>query len=98
MVNILDVSHHLLAYILRFLPDEEDTVMLSLSCKFVHRIIQSNRGNAITTYKVPYTSFASKRGYLSCLKYAHENGCPWGISTSCSAARKGNLQLLEIRT
>jgi hypothetical protein len=38
--------------------------------------------------------FASK-GYLSCLKYAHEYGCPWNKSTCSSAAENGNLEVLK---
>ena len=31
---------------------------------------------------------AAKGGHLDCLKYAHENGCPWDAST-CSSAASG---------
>ena len=26
---------------------------------------------------------AARGGHLECLRYAHENGCPWGGATTC---------------
>jgi len=34
-------------------------------------------------------------GNLNCLKYAHENGCPWNENTCCSAAENGHLECLK---
>jgi len=34
------------------------------------------------------TRAAAERGHLDCLKYAHENGCPWDL-TCTKAAEKG---------
>ena len=42
-----------------------------------------------TTKKVP------KKGHHTnkeCLKYAHENGCPWNEETCHYAAKKGHLK------
>jgi hypothetical protein len=33
-------------------------------------------------------------GYLDCLKYAHENGCPWNEYTCMRAAKGGHLHCL----
>lgn len=38
---------------------------------------------------------ACKKGYLSTLKWAHENGCPWNAETCRSAAEGGHLNCLE---
>jgi hypothetical protein len=43
-----------------------------------------------------YTSYvASKNGYLDCLKYVHEQGCPWNILTPAKAAENGHLDCLK---
>ncbi|KAF0770833.1 Uncharacterized protein FWK35_00018171, partial [Aphis craccivora] len=36
-------------------------------------------------------SLAAKGGYLDCLQYAHENGCPWNRETCEAAAEYGHL-------
>ena len=41
------------------------------------------------------TQNAAKYGELECLKYAHENGCPWDEETCASAAEKGKLECLK---
>jgi len=38
---------------------------------------------------------AAKNGKLDCLKYLHENGCPWDKSTCAYAAVKGHLDCLK---
>ena len=38
---------------------------------------------------------AAKNGHLKCLKYAHEEGCPWGRWTCQNAARGGHLECLK---
>lgn len=38
---------------------------------------------------------AAVRGHLECLKYAHENGCPWGEKICSSAAQYGHLDCLK---
>ena len=34
-------------------------------------------------------------GHLECLKYAHENECPWDKETCSSAAESGHLECLK---
>ncbi len=36
-----------------------------------------------------------KTGHLECLRYAHENGCPWGENTCHTAACNGHLDCLR---
>jgi hypothetical protein len=31
-------------------------------------------------------AYLARNGYLSCLKYAHESGCKWRASSSCTRA------------
>ena len=38
---------------------------------------------------------AARGGHLECLRYAHENGCPWDGATCASAARGGHLECLR---
>jgi hypothetical protein len=38
---------------------------------------------------------AAKNGHLDCLKFAHENGCPWSENTTSYAARGGQLNCLK---
>ena len=38
---------------------------------------------------------AAKNGHLECLKYAHENGCPWDGETCSEAAENGHLECLK---
>jgi hypothetical protein len=40
-------------------------------------------------------SMAAKKGHLECLKYAHENGCPWNSDTCSNAAQKGHIECLK---
>ena len=47
----------------------------------------------IKNYKI--TGNAAMNGHLDCLKYAHENGCPWSENTCYSAARYGHLDCLK---
>jgi hypothetical protein len=37
----------------------------------------------------------AKEGHLDVLKWAHENGCPWGESTCSAAADEGHLDVLK---
>ena len=39
--------------------------------------------------------YAAKYGHLECLKYAHENGCPWDEVTCSEAAENGHLECLK---
>ena len=95
MAGILDNSYYELTYVLQYLPYKEDRMMLGLSCKSIYQTIQKNASSTISTYKSSYASFASERGYLSCLKYGHENGCSWDTTTSYLAAREGHLDCLK---
>ena len=38
---------------------------------------------------------AAAGGYLDCLKYAHENGCPWCKKTCRNASERGYLNCLK---
>ena len=41
-------------------------------------------------------SYAAEDGDdLECLKYAHENGCPWNEETCAIAAQNGHLECLK---
>ena len=40
-------------------------------------------------------SEAAFNGHLECLKYAHENGCPWTEYTCSHAAKNGHLECLR---
>ena len=40
--------------------------------------------------------YAAQNGHLECLKYAHENGCPWDEEETCRyAAFNGHLECLK---
>lgn len=45
------------------------------------------------TFKLT-TRSAALNGHLNCLKYAHENGCPWDIETTKYAVMGGHLDCL----
>ena len=38
---------------------------------------------------------AAQKGHLDCLRYAHENGCPWNWKTCAHAAANGHLKCLK---
>lgn len=46
-------------------------------------------------WTVSTTVWAAMNGHLDCLKYAHENGCPWDSQTTALAAEYGHLDCLE---
>ena len=52
------------------------------------RIIVLNSNNDLTR-------LFAKGGHLDCLKYAHENGCPWDEGTCSYAAEYGHLDCLK---
>ena len=37
----------------------------------------------------------TRNGYLDCLQFAHENGCPWTAMTCATAAYGGHLECLQ---
>jgi hypothetical protein len=41
------------------------------------------------------TAYIAAAGHLECLKYAHENGCPWNPLTTTNAVRYGNLDCVK---
>ena len=36
-----------------------------------------------------------EHGYLECVKYLHENGCPWNEKSCVAASRNGHLEILK---
>ena len=38
---------------------------------------------------------AAKNGHLECLKYLHENGCPWDKWSCEFASKNGHLEILK---
>lgn len=38
---------------------------------------------------------AARHGYIICLAYAHEHGCPWDARTPAEAARNGHMHCLQ---
>ena len=40
---------------------------------------------------------AAENGHLECLKYAHENGCPWNEWTSEQGRRDRTFGVFEVR-
>ena len=59
-------------------------------CKFVDPNCQICKINGEYS-----TIIAARNGHLECLKYAHENGCPWDKFTCADAARNGHLECLK---
>ena len=49
----------------------------------------------IKTKKNKIMNILAKIGYLHCLRYAHENGCPWNYNTCVYAAKEGHLECLK---
>jgi hypothetical protein len=39
--------------------------------------------------------YAAAKGHIECLKYAHENGCPWKEDTCTQAALGGHIECLK---
>ena len=50
---------------------------------------------ALPSNKASHAKEAAANGHLECLKYLHENGCPWGTYTFYAAVRNGNLECLK---
>ena len=40
-------------------------------------------------------NMAAKHGHLDCMKYSHENGCPWDERTCEYVAKYGHLDCLK---
>jgi len=40
-------------------------------------------------------AYAARSGQLECLKYLHENGCPWDATACAYAARRNQLECLK---
>ena len=53
---------------------------------------QNNRRNEFTTKT---SALAAEGGNLDCLKYLHENGCPWDLDTPNMAGLNGHLDCLK---
>jgi len=51
-----------------------------------------NSGYPMTTYFIKYAAY---HGYVDCMKYAHEHGCPWHLCTTSMAVLKNNFECLE---
>jgi hypothetical protein len=41
------------------------------------------------------TYVAASNGHIECLKYSHENGCPWDPETTYAAAITGHIECLK---
>ena len=41
------------------------------------------------------TRCAAKNGHLDCLRYLHENGCPWNEDATWGAAENGHMDCLK---
>ena len=41
---------------------------------------------------------AAREGHLEIIEYAHDNDCPWGLSTAFNAVSRGDLQMLRYGT
>jgi len=44
---------------------------------------------------VKVCDWTARKGYLDCMRYAHEHGCPWDVWTCSYAARNGHLSCLQ---
>jgi hypothetical protein len=42
-----------------------------------------------------FQQYFAENGYISCMIYAYENGCPWKEDTCSSAAWNGHLEMLK---
>lgn len=47
-----------------------------------------------STHKDNLCNWTAKNGYLDCLIYAHQNGCPWDKNTCKLASKNGHLECL----
>jgi hypothetical protein len=65
--------------------DVETKINLAITNKRLFDIILSNL-NRFDNYKL--CAFAAKNGHLECLKYAHEQGCPWDKNTCVHMLQK----------
>ena len=45
--------------------------------------------------EINWCELAATNGHLECLKYAHENGCPWNSGTCKFAAENSHLECLK---
>ena len=61
-----------------------NTILCAL---FVYLII-SQMTHTVDSYCV-----RTEGGHLECMKYLHENGCPWNVETCETAAFWGHLEL-----
>ena len=57
------------------------------------KYIDFNKFDIINNNNTCY--YATQNGHLECLKYAHENGCPWDKSICLEASRYGHLECLK---
>ncbi len=85
-----------------FLLKKINVVILSQVNKTLHAVCQSLKetvwkstqiidyGNAIMI-----STYFAKNGWLSCLKFAHETGCPWNSSVGLAATDCGHHEVLE---
>jgi hypothetical protein len=60
-----------------------------------HPDVRSLQINIDDTLKHDLCRKAAKKGHLSILKWARENGCPWDEDTCSFAAEKGHLEVLQ---
>jgi len=66
-----------------------EDIMISGMEDYFRDLLLSNK------FKNTLCDIACKKGYLSTLKWAHKNGCPWSNYTCAYAAQYGHLDCLQ---
>ena len=64
----------------------------NLICENLKRLL---RIHSIKARPYTFQSYFAKNGYLNCIKYAHENGCPWDEDTCSYASENGHLECIK---
>jgi hypothetical protein len=64
-------------------------------CKVSHCLIKCGMLPRKKDWKKSTCKRVAGFGYLTRLKYLHENGCPWDASTCAYAAKNGHLDCLQ---
>jgi len=69
-----------------------ETIDEAANSDIVKKLINLKEDDKTSTY---ICNNAVKGGHLDCLRYAHENGCPWDYNTCWRAAENGHLDCLK---